>query len=150
MAAPAVAPATVAGDGATVEPCGDQAFLVRLGTRIDPAVNTRAQALATRLRAEAPAWLVDCVPSYANALVGSPPDAAVLEVTCPGGTPTFALEEPRLVALAGADLGALINGKRQLRRSAAARGRSFALGSIRRCATVTAPARTAGGGRRVR
>src|ERR1700733_15880134 len=50
----------------------------------------------------------------ANALVGNPPDAAVLEVTGPGAALTFALEEPRLVALAGGELGALIGGERPL------------------------------------
>jgi KipI family sensor histidine kinase inhibitor len=55
--------------GATVEPCGDQAFLVRLGTQIDPSVNARAQDLAARVRADAPPWLIDCVPSYAAVLI---------------------------------------------------------------------------------
>ncbi|HEY2901656.1 MAG TPA: 5-oxoprolinase subunit PxpB [Polyangia bacterium] len=63
------AAATMTGGGATVAPCGDQAFLVRLGTQIDPAVNARAQVLAARVRADAPAWLVDCVPSYAAVLI---------------------------------------------------------------------------------
>ena len=52
-----------------VEPWGDQAFLVRLGSRIDPVVNARAQTLAARLRQQAPDWLVDCVPSYAAVLI---------------------------------------------------------------------------------
>jgi KipI family sensor histidine kinase inhibitor len=49
----------------TYEPLGDQALLVRWGDAIDADANRRVHAAAARLRAAAPAWLVDCVPAYA-------------------------------------------------------------------------------------
>src|SRR5689334_14282820 len=50
----------------TLEPLGDQALLLRWGDVADVAVNRRVHALAAALRADAPAWLVDCVPAYAS------------------------------------------------------------------------------------
>jgi antagonist of KipI len=44
----------------------------------------------------------------ANALVGNPPEAAVLEITLAG--PTLGFSAPTAFALAGADLGAVLNG----------------------------------------
>ena len=44
----------------------------------------------------------------ANALVGNRPGSAALELTGPGASLTFALDEPRLLAVAGADLEATI------------------------------------------
>jgi biotin-dependent carboxylase-like uncharacterized protein len=44
----------------------------------------------------------------ANALVGNPPEAAVLEITLAG--PTLGFGAPTAFALAGADLGAVLNG----------------------------------------
>lgn len=58
-----------AGAGAVIEACGDQAFMVRFGMRIDRGLNARALALAARVREAAPGWLLDCVPSYAAVLV---------------------------------------------------------------------------------
>lgn len=48
------------------EALADDAWLLRLGSQIDPAVNARVHALAARLRARAPAWLRDLVPAYAS------------------------------------------------------------------------------------
>lgn len=57
------------GAGPAIEASGDQALMVRFGTRIDPESSARAQALAARVRAAEPPWLVDCVPSYAAVLI---------------------------------------------------------------------------------
>jgi KipI family sensor histidine kinase inhibitor len=61
----------------TFEPLGDGALLIRLGDRIDDAVNDAAIALAERLRAH-----FDAAPAYANVCVrfdvDQPPDADVL------------------------------------------------------------------------
>ena len=51
--------------------------------------------------------------SAANALVGNPPEAAVLEITLAG--PTLAFSAPTAFGLAGADLGALLNGVEPVR-----------------------------------
>lgn len=56
-------------DEIIVRALGDQALSVRFGARLDPRLNARAHALAARVRAAAPAWLVDCVPSYASVLI---------------------------------------------------------------------------------
>lgn len=49
-----------------ISPLGESALLLRLGDRIDAALNRRVHALAARLRARHPAWLVDIVPAYAS------------------------------------------------------------------------------------
>lgn len=51
---------------ARIEPLGDHALLIRLGERIDPDLNRWVHALAARLRAQTPKWLVDIVPAYAS------------------------------------------------------------------------------------
>lgn len=48
------------------EALADDAWLLRLGERIDDALNARVHALAARVRAQAPAWLRDLVPAYAS------------------------------------------------------------------------------------
>lgn len=53
----------------TISPLGDDALLLRWGDGIDAAMNARVHAFAARLRAAAPAWLVDVVPAYASAAV---------------------------------------------------------------------------------
>lgn len=53
----------------TFEPLGDQALLLRWAEVADMETNRRVHALAARLRAAAPAWLVDCVPAYASLAV---------------------------------------------------------------------------------
>lgn len=53
-------------DRFTVEAIGDSALLLRWGDRIDPQLNLEVHALASRLRAHAPAWLLDVVPAYAS------------------------------------------------------------------------------------
>jgi KipI family sensor histidine kinase inhibitor len=50
----------------TLEPLGDQALLLRWGDVADAEVNRCVHALAARLRAAHPPWLVDCVPAYAS------------------------------------------------------------------------------------
>ena len=49
----------------TLEPLGEDAVLLRLGTRIDPQLNRDVHALAARIAAARPAWLCDIVPAYA-------------------------------------------------------------------------------------
>jgi antagonist of KipI len=52
----------------------DDAWLLRLGARIDPALNARVHRLAAAIRADAPAWLRDLVPAYASLGVFFDPD----------------------------------------------------------------------------
>ena len=49
-------------DDIVAEPLADDAWLLRLAP--GPDANARAHALATRLRADAPAWLRDVVPAW--------------------------------------------------------------------------------------
>ena len=60
-----------------IVPFGETAFLVELGSTIDPAVNARVHALARRIDMGGPALqgVGRCVPAYASLLV--PFDAAV-------------------------------------------------------------------------
>lgn len=51
------------------EALADDAWLLRLGERIDEALNARVHALAARVRAQAPPWLRDLVPAYASLAV---------------------------------------------------------------------------------
>ncbi|WP_198420042.1 5-oxoprolinase subunit PxpB [Lysobacter enzymogenes] len=51
------------------EALADDAWLLRLGERIDDALNARVHALAARVRAQAPPWLRDLVPAYASLAV---------------------------------------------------------------------------------
>lgn len=65
-----------------IEPLGESALLLRLGDRIDPALNDRVQALVTRLQRDAPVEVVDLVPAYAALAVhfdGGARPAAVRE-----------------------------------------------------------------------
>ena len=52
-----------------IEPLADDALLLRFGDAIDDADNARVHALAARLFAARPAWLVDVVPAYASLAV---------------------------------------------------------------------------------
>ena len=52
--------------GLRIEHLGEDALLVRLGDRIDAAVNARVHRLAATLQARRPAWLVDIVPAHAT------------------------------------------------------------------------------------
>jgi allophanate hydrolase subunit 1 len=61
---------------AQLEPWGDQAIMVRLGRQIDPATSAGVHALTAVVRQAAPAWLVDCVPSYCAVLIQFDPVAA--------------------------------------------------------------------------
>ena len=71
----------------TIEPLGDQALLLRWSDSADIAINRRVHALAAKLWAAPPAWLVDCVPAYASLAIffdastipGSDPMAVVGE-----------------------------------------------------------------------
>ncbi|MEH6422362.1 5-oxoprolinase subunit PxpB [Pseudomonas sp. CGJS7] len=54
---------------AEFEALADDAWLLRLGERIDDALNARVHALAARIRAQAPDWLRDLVPAYASLAV---------------------------------------------------------------------------------
>ena len=52
-----------------IEPLGEHALLVRMGTRIDAAVNDRVHALCRGLRAARMTQIEDLVPAYASVLV---------------------------------------------------------------------------------
>ena len=49
-----------------IEPLGEDALLLRLDRRIDPAVNARVHALAQRLQDARLPWLRELVPAYAS------------------------------------------------------------------------------------
>ena len=49
-----------------IEPLGEDALLLRLDRRIDPAVNARVHALAQRLQEARLPWLRELVPAYAS------------------------------------------------------------------------------------
>ncbi len=49
-----------------IEPLGEDALLLRLDRRIDPAVNARVHALAQRLQDAQLPWLHELVPAYAS------------------------------------------------------------------------------------
>ncbi|HTD28642.1 MAG TPA: 5-oxoprolinase subunit PxpB [Xanthomonadaceae bacterium] len=51
-------------DDMRIEFLGDAALLLRLGERIDAAINRRVHAYAALLRAQAPNWLIDITPAY--------------------------------------------------------------------------------------
>lgn len=57
-----------------LELLADDAWLLRLGDRLDPALNARVHYLAASIRAAAPAWLRDLVPAYASLGVFFDPD----------------------------------------------------------------------------
>lgn len=61
------------------EALADDAWLLRLGERIDDALNARVHALAARVRGQAPAWLRDLVPAYASLAVFFDPRAVEAE-----------------------------------------------------------------------
>ena len=88
-------------NGARIEALGDQALLVRLGERIDPAINRRVHALAARILEHRPPWLLDCVPAYASLAVFF--DAAQFPDRCDPSTSVQAWLEPLLSAAGDAD-----------------------------------------------
>ena len=51
--------------GLRIERLGEDALLLRLGERIDPALNARVHALAAAIEARRPRWLIDVVPAHA-------------------------------------------------------------------------------------
>ena len=61
--------------GLHIEPLGDGALLIELGTRIDTAVNAHALALADALRAAALPGVTDIAPAYASVCVRYDPAA---------------------------------------------------------------------------
>lgn len=52
-----------------VEPLGERAWLLRLGSGVDLDCNRRVHALAHHIRELAPGWLEDVVPAYASLAV---------------------------------------------------------------------------------
>lgn len=50
----------------SIEAIADDALVLRLGERIDPALNARVHVLCERIRIRAPVWLRDLVPAYAS------------------------------------------------------------------------------------
>lgn len=65
--------------GATLRPCGEDAFVVEYGDAIDPAAGARVGALAKALDAAAPAGLVEVVPTFRSVLVVYDPEATSRE-----------------------------------------------------------------------
>lgn len=49
-----------------IETLGEDALLLRIGDRIDAALNQQVHALAARILHQRPAWLRDLVPAYAS------------------------------------------------------------------------------------
>lgn len=74
---PAPTPMPVATAG--FEALADDAWLLRLGERIDDAVNARVHALVARLRRQPPPWLRDLVPAYASLALFFDPQAVDAE-----------------------------------------------------------------------
>jgi len=64
---------------AAFEPLADDAWLLRLGERIDDAANAEVHALVARLRRQPPPWLRDLVPAYASLALFFDPDAVGAE-----------------------------------------------------------------------
>ncbi|HXI57794.1 MAG TPA: 5-oxoprolinase subunit PxpB [Polyangia bacterium] len=82
---------------AQIEPWGDQAIMVRLGRQIEPAISASVQALTAAVRQAAPAWLVDCVPSYCAVLIQFDPRTAA-----PADVDSFVRDRLAAAAAAGA------------------------------------------------
>lgn len=59
----------------SVEPLGETMLLLRLGAKIDPALNARVHALATTLRDAHLEGVIDLVPAYASLAVRYDPRA---------------------------------------------------------------------------
>ncbi len=49
-----------------IEALADDAWLLRFGDTLDPALNAHVHALAARIRSRAPHWLRDLVPAFAS------------------------------------------------------------------------------------
>lgn len=62
-----------------IEALADDAWLLRLGDRLDEGLNAQVQALAARIAADAPDWLRDVVPAYASLAVFFEPRLAPAE-----------------------------------------------------------------------
>lgn len=67
-----------------IQALGDGALIARFGEAIDAQVVARVQAVAQRLRASAPAQVVDIVPAYASIAVFAAPDAAATDAALLG------------------------------------------------------------------
>lgn len=68
---------------AHIENLGESALLLRLGERVDPAVNSRVHALAAALRQARPDGVDDILPAYASVLVRHRlVDPAAVEAFC--------------------------------------------------------------------
>ncbi|MDB5999159.1 MAG: hypothetical protein JWP52_858 [Rhizobacter sp.] len=65
--------------GMKIEPLGDQALVIELGTTIDPDVNRRVCTLAVRIRAAQVAGVTDIVPSFTAVGVHYLADAVPLQ-----------------------------------------------------------------------
>ena len=63
-----------------LEPMGEHALLVRLGTQVDRTVNARVHALCRRLRDAGLAAIEDLVPAYASVLVRMAPATPAAQV----------------------------------------------------------------------
>jgi KipI family sensor histidine kinase inhibitor len=70
-----------------IEPLGESALLVRFGARVDPELNRLVQALAAEVRAQAPAWLRDCVPAYASVALCFDPEGFGAQASAPDFEP---------------------------------------------------------------
>ena len=86
-------------NGLQIERLGEDALLLRLGARIDPALNARVHALAAAIRARRPPWLVDIVPAHATLALFV--DADMIDAADPhGDAPPLARAEDWLRAQA--------------------------------------------------
>lgn len=56
-------------DGFGIEVLADDAWLLRFGDTLDEDLNAQVHALAARIAADAPDWLLDVVPAYASLAV---------------------------------------------------------------------------------
>jgi len=65
--------------GATLRPCGEDAFVVEFGDAIDPAAGARVGALTKALDAAAPPGLVEVVPTFRSVLVVYDPETTSRE-----------------------------------------------------------------------
>ncbi|MDH5829465.1 5-oxoprolinase subunit PxpB [Luteimonas sp. M1R5S18] len=83
--------------GVAIEPLGEDALLLRLDRRIDPAVNARVHALARRIEAARWPWVREVVPAYASLAVCLAQDA------CDDAGGIDATAEALRVLLAGGD-----------------------------------------------
>lgn len=78
--------------GIVIEPLGETALLVRLGNRVDIALNRRVHATTARLQAQRPPWLREIVPAYASLALHLDRDSLAIDVRDSGADPIAVAE----------------------------------------------------------